>query len=115
MVDNDTGGRKEATGVWAWKLESLQPGEKTVLSYSLSGLEKGDWTETDLFFRGSQDVIGASKMDEKFLGEIRRQERALSEMHEPEQEENEFKVEEPIGEPPVAAPTGQTTLFGGEA
>ena len=115
MVDNDTGGRKEATGVWAWKLESLQPGEKTVLSYSLSGLEKGDWTETDLFFRGSQDVIGASKMDEKFLEEIRRQERALSEMNEPEQEENESEVEEPIGEPSVAAPTGQTTLFGGEA
>ena len=115
MINNDTGGRKEATGVWAWKLDSLQPGEKTVLSYSLGGLEKGDWTETDIFFRGSQDVIGASKMDEKFLEEIRRQERALSEMNEPEQERDEPEPEEPIGEPSVAAPTGQTTLFGGEA
>ena len=115
MVDNDTGGRKEATGVWAWKLESLQPGEKTVISYSLSGLERGDWTETDIFFRGSQDVIGASKMDEKFLEEIRRQERALREMNAPEQSSEESdEPAEPIGEPSVAPPSGQTTLFGGE-
>jgi DNA topoisomerase-6 subunit B len=115
MVDNDTGGRKEATGVWAWKLESLQPGEKTVISYSLSGLERGDWTETDIFFRGSQDVIGASKMDEKFLEEIRRQERALREMNAPEQSSGESdEPAEPIGEPSVAPPSGQTTLFGGE-
>ena len=71
MEGNETGGRKEATGVWAWKLETLQPGERTVIKYSLSGLERGDWTETDVFFRGAQDVIGASKMDEKFLEEIR--------------------------------------------
>ena len=73
------GGRKEATGVWAWKLATLDPGERITLSYSLGGLEKGDWTETDVFYRGSQEVIGASKMDEKFLDEIRQQEKALKE------------------------------------
>ena len=74
MENNNTGGRKEATGVWAWKLETLEPGQTYVIKYTLSGLEKGDWTDTDVFFRGSQDVIGATKMDEKLLEEIRRQE-----------------------------------------
>ena len=74
MEANTTGGRKEATGVWAWKLETLEPGQTYTITYALSGLEKGDWTETDVFYRGSQEVIGASKMDEKLLEEIRRQE-----------------------------------------
>lgn len=113
MEGNETGGRKEATGVWAWKLESLQPGERTVIKYSLSGLERGDWTETDVFFRGAQDVIGASKMDEKFLEEIRRQERALNEPDESDAEEDQHA--QPVAEPTVAPPSGQTTLFGGDA
>ena len=113
MEGNETGGRKEATGVWAWKLESLQPGERTVIKYSLSGLERGDWTETDVFFRGAQDVIGASKMDEKFLEEIRRQERALTEPDESDAEEDQ--PAQPVAEPTVAPPSGQTTLFGGDA
>ena len=78
MVGNELGGRKEAMGVWAWKLETLQPGSQTVITYSLDGLEKGDWNETDVFYRGSQEVIGATKMDEKLLEEIRRQEEALN-------------------------------------
>ncbi len=113
MEGNETGGRKEATGVWAWKLESMQPGERTVIKYSLSGLERGDWTETDVFFRGAQDVIGASKMDEKFLEEIRRQERALTEPDESDAEEDQHA--QPVAEPTVAPPSGQTTLFGGDA
>ena len=115
MLDNNTGGRKEATGVWAWKLAALEPGEKAVISYSLSNLERGDWTETDIFFRGSQDVIGASKMDEKFLEEIRRQEKALRDVEHGgfEEEVTEVSVE-PLGEPKVAPPSGQTTLFGGD-
>lgn len=113
MEGNETGGRKEATGVWAWKLESMQPGERTVIKYSLSGLERGDWTETDVFFRGAQDVIGASKMDEKFLEEIRRQERALTEPNESDAEEDQHS--QPVAEPTVAPPSGQTTLFGGDA
>ena len=112
MINNETGGRKEATGVWAWKLPSLEPGERTVITYNLSGLERGDWTETDVFFRGSQDVIGASKMDEKFLEEIRRQERALSDTGNADSTPEE--PAEPMGEPTVAPPSGQTTLFGGD-
>ena len=77
MENNTNGGRKEATGVWAWKLDTLEPGQTFTLTYSLSGLERGDWTETDVFYRGSQEVIGATKMDEKLLAELRRQEEIL--------------------------------------
>tara|TARA_Y100000589_G_scaffold209870_1_gene197942 strand:+ start:12077 stop:14140 length:2064 start_codon:yes stop_codon:yes gene_type:complete len=121
MVANELGGRKEAMGVWAWKLETLQPGSQTVITYSLDGLEKGDWNETDVFYRGSQEVIGATKMDEKLLEEIRRQEEALNAPPPGEDsddgeidEENEEAV---MAETELSAPTGdtkQTTLFGGD-
>jgi DNA topoisomerase-6 subunit B len=111
MENNNTGGRKEATGVWAWKLETLEPGQTYVIKYTLSGLEKGDWTDTDVFFRGSQDVIGATKMDEKLLEEIRRQE-AVGTTEEEESSDESDDVE-PLAEPEVPPPTGQQTLFGG--
>lgn len=123
MVGNVLGGRKEAMGVWAWKLETLQPGSQTIITYSLDGLEKGDWNETDVFYRGSQEVIGATKMDEKLLEEIRRQEEALNapppnENSELEGEENsEEKPENEIPQTDSAASTSdtkQTTLFGGD-
>ena len=134
MIGNELGGRKEATGVWAWKLETLQPGVQTVITYSLNGIEKGDWNETDVFYRGSQEVIGATKMDEKLLDEIRRQEQALLDEEMPEEDDGEF-AEEDEGEPlPVqedvvseseipaetqdedadSGETKQTTLFGGD-
>ena len=108
MENNATGGRKEATGVWAWKLDTLDPGKTYVIKFSLAGLERGDWTDTDVFFRGSQDVIGATKMDEKLLEEIRRQEAAAS-GHEQEEEGGST----PIPAPEVPPPNGQQTLFGG--
>ena len=111
MVGNERGGRKEAMGIWGWKIETLEPGEKAVVEYSLSNLEKGDWTETDVFFRGSQDVIGATKLDEKMLVEIRNQEEILN------QSENAVEeIEDIIGYEPgvVDGDSGQTTLFGGE-
>ena len=126
MTNNEYGGRKEATGVWAWKLETLQPGENITISYSLEGLEKGDWTETDVFFRGSQEIIGAMKMDEKYLEEIRNQEKIMDELNssssipsmEEESEEevanNPEIVSAPVPEPAVKPPSGQSTLFGGE-
>jgi DNA topoisomerase-6 subunit B len=132
IENNENGGRKEALGVWAWKLESLQPGEKKIIAYSLSGLERGDWTETEVLFRGSQDVIGATKMDEKFLQEIRRQEQIMdeSDIDSPDTEPESEAVAEPetvpekkevaeespeeVAEPAVAPPEGQRTLFGGE-
>lgn len=122
MVGNDLGGRKEAMGVWAWKLETLQPGSQTLITYSLDGLEKGDWNETDVFYRGSQEVIGATKMDEKLLEEIRRQEEALNapppeeDEDSPDDEEEDDPVED-VAEPEPTAPAGdtkQTTLFGGD-
>jgi len=121
MVGNELGGRKEAMGVWAWKLETLQPGSRTVITYSLDGLEKGDWNETDVFYRGSQEVIGATKMDEKLLEEIRRQEEALN-APPPDEDADEDVNAEIAAEPETAevkptTPAGdtkQTTLFGGD-
>ena len=111
MVGNERGGRKEAMGIWGWKIETLEPGQKAVLEYSLSNLEKGDWSETEVFFRGSQDVIGATKLDEKMLDEIRKQEQILNQVEkEPTQTESESTYEPGV----VAGDSGQTTLFGGE-
>jgi hypothetical protein len=113
FVGNERGGRKEAMGIWGWKIETLEPGEQAVVEYSLSGLEKGDWTETEVFFRGSQDVIGATKLDEKMLVEIRRQEEILTKAEETSIENNEDSV--PSFEPGVVeGDSGQTTLFGGD-
>ena len=111
MVGNDRGGRKETMGIWGWKIETLEPGERAVVEYSLSNLEKGDWTETDVFFRGSQDVIGATKLDEKMLEEIRSQEKAL-EQPATENTDTEAETFEPGF---VEGNTSQTTLFGGES
>lgn len=74
MTENERGGRKEAFGLWAWKLETLDPGQYADIAFTLTGLEKGDWTDTEIFYRGSGDIVGASKLDEKMLEEIRRQE-----------------------------------------
>ena len=136
MIGNELGGRKEATGVWAWKLETLQPGVQTVITYSLSDIEKGDWNETDVFYRGSQEVIGATKMDEKLLDEIRRQEQAFlddnaiteedpSEFAEEDEKESLPIQEEIVSESEIpvetednpdtdSGETKQTTLFGGD-
>ena len=111
MVGNERGGRKEAMGIWGWKIETLEPGEKAVLEFSLSNLEKGDWTETEVFFRGSQDVIGATKLDEKMLVEIRKQEEILNQS-ESSAEEGDANVTYEPGV--VEGDSGQTTLFGGE-
>ena len=132
MVGNELGGRKEATGVWAWKLETLQPGVQTVITYSLDGIEKGDWNDTDVFYRGSQEVIGATKMDEKLLEEIRRQEEAFLDEEVLDDGMNEENEEQPIliqeetvsteeNSPEAqdaldgdSGETKQTTLFGGD-
>ena len=112
MVGNERGGRKAAMGIWGWKIETLEPGEKAVLEYSLSNLEKGDWTETEVFFRGSQDVIGATKLDEKMLDEIRNQEKILEQTEGSDDSENDVTNSYEPGV--VEGDSGQTTLFGGE-
>ncbi len=111
MVGNERGGRKEAMGIWGWKIETLEPGQKATLEYSLSNLEKGDWTETEVFFRGSQDVIGATKLDEKMLDEIRKQEQILNQV---EKESSHTETDSTYEPGVVAGDSGQTTLFGGE-
>ncbi len=113
MIANERGGRKEAMGIWGWKIETLDPGQKAEINYSLANLEKGDWTETEVFFRGSQDVIGATKLDEKMLEEIRNQEKILAESAENSEDEPPVKSRyEPAGV--VEGDTNQTTLFGGD-
>ena len=77
MEENPMGGRKEAHGLWAWRLDTLNPGASATISFSLSGLGRGDWGDTDIFFRGKMDIIGATKIDEKLLEEMRNRE-ALS-------------------------------------
>ena len=79
MIDNERGGRKETNGLWAWKIETLDPGVSALIEYSLEGLEKGDWKETEVFYRGSGDIIGANRLDEKILEELRRQDDDSSE------------------------------------
>ena len=76
MVDNPLGGRREARGLWAWKLETLEPGSSTTVSFTVDGLSKGDWTDIDIFFRGAGDIIGATKIDEAILAEMLREEDA---------------------------------------
>ena len=127
MENNTTGGRKEATGVWAWKLDTLDPGQTKTITDALRGLERGDWTETGGFYRGSQEVIGASKMDEKLLEEIRRQEareNGEEEEHEGSNEEPETSSSDEASslapeptEDEAPKPSGQQTLmgFGGDA
>ena len=111
LVGNERGGRKEAMGIWGWKIETLEPGEKAIVEYSLSNLEKGDWTETEVFFRGSQDVIGATKLDEKMLDEIRKQEQILKQTENTVQDDGSSSTYDPGV---VEGDSGQTTLFGGE-
>ena len=91
------------------------------IAYSLEGLEKGDWTETDVFYRGSQEIIGAMKMDEKYLEEIRNQEKIMLELNstasQPEENPPETPIIETVAaviEPSIKPPSGQSTLFGGD-
>ena len=72
MAENPRGGRKETNGLWAWRLDTLNPGESAKIRFTVEGLTKGDWNETDIFFRGNGDIIGANKIDEKLLDEMRK-------------------------------------------
>ena len=38
--------------------QTLQPGENITIAYNLSGLEKGDWTETDVFIGEVKKLSG---------------------------------------------------------
>ena len=72
IVENPRGGRKETTGLWNWRLDTLDPGQSAEIRFAVSGLSKGDWNESDIFFRGNGDIIGATRIDEKLLDEMRK-------------------------------------------
>ncbi|HJM18493.1 MAG TPA: DNA topoisomerase VI subunit B [Candidatus Thalassarchaeaceae archaeon] len=74
ITDNILGGRKEAKGLWAWRLDTLNPGTSSTIQFSVSGLEKGDWSDCEVFFRGNGEIIGATRIDERLLEEIRKSE-----------------------------------------
>ena len=93
MSHNPRGGRKEAKGLWAWRLDTLDPGTSTVLEFGISGLSKGDWNETDIFFRGNGEIIGATKMDEKLLEEQRKTEALEAAMEEVRKKENDAIID----------------------
>ena len=95
MVDNPRGGRREAKGLWAWKLDTLEPGQSTTISFAVGGLAKGDWTEFDIFFRGAGDMIGATKLDEAILADMLREEEAAIEVLEPVEPTLELAPESP--------------------
>ncbi len=109
--------------MWAWKIETLDPGVNATIEYSLEGLEKGDWKETEVFYRGAGDVIGANRLDEKILEELRRQEdsgteppvedsgaESPAENSETDRNENESMEEEKEGAGWASNGTGQQTL-----
>ena len=79
LIEENIEGRKEAKGLRKWKLDIVPPSENLEVNFVLDGLSKGDWNQFDVFFRGSGDIIGAMKLDEKILEEIRREEIAAEE------------------------------------
>ena len=105
MVDNPLGGRKETHGLWAWRLDTLDPGSSAVISFTVSGLGKGDWPDTEIFFRGKRDIIGATKIDEKLLDEMRNREALDAAVEEAQSREDPVIVglaersEEPLQDP----------------
>jgi hypothetical protein len=76
LIEENVEGRREAKGLRKWKLETVHPSESSEISFAIDGLSKGDWTQFDVFFRGAGEIIGAMKLDEKILEEIRREETA---------------------------------------
>jgi len=94
--ENERGGRREAKGLWTWKLETLNPGESTTLTFTVKGLKKGDWSDIDIFFRGAGDIIGATKLDEEILAEMLREEEAGLESDEDEIGEDDASDSEEV-------------------
>lgn len=113
MEFNPRGGRKEAKGLWAWRLDTLDPGTSTVLEFGISGLSKGDWNETDIFFRGNGEIIGATRMDEALLDEQRKAEALEAAV---EEVRRSSAISEGVKERPIEVlePSANTDWFGME-
>ena len=79
FIEIELGGKREVKGIWCWKLDTIPPGEAGTIQFSLKGLDHNEWNSTEVFFRGSGDIIGASKIDEEILAEIQKEEERVLE------------------------------------
>ena len=117
IVENALGGKKQANGLWAWRLDTLNPGSATTIHFGVSGLRKGEWSDVEIFYRGNGEVIGATKIDEKLLEELRKSEAleaAESEFQNPVESISQLKerAEQSEVSQPSSLEGGQTSLFG---
>lgn len=94
LVENERGGRKETRGLWAWRLDAINPGGMTEISFAVNGLSHGDWKEAEVFYRGNGEIIGSERIDESLLEEIRKQEGLKGVVE-------EFEDEAPIQSPMI--------------
>jgi len=117
ISDNPLGGAKQAKGLWAWRLDTLNPGTATTIHFGVSGLRKGEWTDAEIFYRGNGEVIGASKIDEKLLEELRKSEAleaAEAELVQPKETVSQLKeiAEDSEVSQAQSLVGGQTSLLG---
>jgi DNA topoisomerase-6 subunit B len=117
ISENALGGSKQASGLWAWRLDTLNPGSATTIHFGVSGLRKGEWSDAEIFYRGNGEVIGATKVDEKLLEELRKTEAleaAESEFEKPKEAIAQLKerAERSEASQPQSLDEGQTSLFG---
>jgi DNA topoisomerase-6 subunit B len=117
IAENALGGSKQANGLWAWRLDTLNPGSATTIHFGVSGLRKGEWSDAEIFYRGNGEVIGATKIDEKLLEELRKSEAleaAESEFEKPKEAISQLKerAEQSEVSQPQSLEDGQTSLFG---
>ncbi len=117
IAENALGGSKQANGLWAWRLDTLNPGSATTIHFGVSGLRKGEWSDAEIFYRGNGEVIGATKIDEKLLEELRKSEAleaAESELEKPKEAISQLKerAEQSEVSQPQSLEEGQTSLFG---
>ena len=94
LVEENKEGRKEARGLRKWKLDAIPQSEMIEICFVIDGLSKGDWNQFDVFFRGSGEIIGAMKLDEKILEEIRREEIAAEEEEHLNKEQDDILIDD---------------------
>ena len=98
-------------------MDTLNPGSATTIHFGVSGLRKGEWSDAEIFYRGNGEVIGATKIDEKLLEELRKSEAleaAESEFKDPKESISQLKerAEQSEVTQPQSLEGGQTSLFG---
>ena len=95
----------------------MNPGSSTTIHFGVSGLTKGEWTEADIFYRGNGEIIGASKIDESLLEELRNTEALAAaelELEQPTESMDRLSDRAEQNDPnpmPVPVERTQPTLF----